>query len=269
MDPEEKRRRHREASRRYRERHPERSRNAVRRWRTENRERFLASNRKSKKKYYRKNRARLIEWQRDYTKRNYDRLKQGWTAYAASHREEARVRARKWRREHPDRVAATTRRRKEAGYHQRPERRAKAKEWVNKNRDRVRDTLRASRLRRRAQSAGTGISGAEWREILDFWQHTCAYCGAGGALEADHRIPLARGGTSEKANIVPACPACNRRKHTLTEDEFRIYLLTREPFDVPYVVDGKPVIFDTTTSDELVFRCNADRGKNVSQESGS
>lgn len=34
-------------------------------------------------------------------------------------------------------------------------------------------------------------------------------------------MPLCRGGSNATENILPACPPCNTRKHTLTEDEFR------------------------------------------------
>jgi len=40
----------------------------------------------------------------------------------------------------------------------------------------------------------------------------------------DHRIPLARGGDNTIANILPACGRCNRRKHLMTEEEFRARL---------------------------------------------
>ncbi len=49
----------------------------------------------------------------------------------------------------------------------------------------------------------------------------CAYCGAGGSLQEDHCTPLKRGGANDISNIAPACPPCNLRKHTLTEDEYR------------------------------------------------
>jgi len=234
LDPEEKRTRSRAAARRYRTRNPEKTRAATRKWREENRETFLASNRKSKKKYYARNSEKIIEWQHEYTKRNYERLHRGWISYSESHREEARQRARAWRIANPQRVKAISERRRATGYYRQPERRAKSREWVERNRDRVRDTLRASRLRRRAQG-GEGLSAADWRAILVFWEHRCAYCGIGGKLEADHRIPLARGGTSAKENIIPACPRCNRRKNTMTEDEFRLFLvLEREPLDILY-----------------------------------
>lgn len=209
-------------------------RERVRQWRRQNREEFLASNRASKKKYYARNREALIAWQHEYTARNYERLRNGWLDYAASHREAARERARLWRVANPERVAATAKRRRESGYWRQPQRRAKAKEWVNKNREKVRDTLRASRHKRRAQG-GPSFTAAQWREILELWKHSCAYCGATGSLEVEHTIPLARGGTSAKENVVPACHTCNGRKKTMTEDEFRLLLiLERDPLDVPY-----------------------------------
>jgi 5-methylcytosine-specific restriction protein A len=43
----------------------------------------------------------------------------------------------------------------------------------------------------------------------------CHYCErkfAPGKLTMDHVVPLARGGSSTKGNIVPACRECNRDK---------------------------------------------------------
>ena len=35
----------------------------------------------------------------------------------------------------------------------------------------------------------------------------------------DHVVPVARGGTSAKGNVVPACDACNKSKRFLTPAE--------------------------------------------------
>ena len=43
-------------------------------------------------------------------------------------------------------------------------------------------------------------------------------------VDYGHRIPLARGGSNSIENIIPACSSCNRRKHMLTELEFRARL---------------------------------------------
>jgi 5-methylcytosine-specific restriction endonuclease McrA len=241
LSAEERRERSREATRRWRAAHLEEARAAVRRYRSENREKFLASNRKSKKKYYGKNRERIIEWQRAYTARNYERLRAGWLRYSAEHREEARRRAKAWWQANHDGALAKLRARSRA-YRKDPERIAVKRKWQDDHLDLVRDYLRVSGLRRRARG-GPAPTAAEWRAILRRWEHRCAYCGLPGKLEADHRIPLARGGTSAVDNIIPACPHCNRRKHTLTEAEFRLLRLTEEPLDIPYLA-GKPQASD-------------------------
>ena len=78
--------------------------------------------------------------------------------------------------------------------------------------------------RARKIAAAGSFTGAEWHEMLERYGNACAYCGAPGPLEADHRVPLARGGTNFIDNILPACRSCNGRKHRMTEEEFRLRL---------------------------------------------
>ena len=50
----------------------------------------------------------------------------------------------------------------------------------------------------------------------------CHYCGQQflpNQLSMDHIVPLARGGKSNKGNIVPACGECNRKKKLETPAE--------------------------------------------------
>lgn len=50
----------------------------------------------------------------------------------------------------------------------------------------------------------------------------CYYCHghfAPNELTMDHLIPVARGGTSTKGNVVPACFACNQSKAAKTPAE--------------------------------------------------
>lgn len=54
----------------------------------------------------------------------------------------------------------------------------------------------------------------DWRAIVEAFDSRCAYCGlAAPSLEQDHFIPLRLGGVHGKANIVPACRSCNRKKN--------------------------------------------------------
>ncbi len=62
-----------------------------------------------------------------------------------------------------------------------------------------------------------------WRkvrgEVLERDNYVCFYCG-GKATTADHLLPVSRGGTDSKENLVAACSDCNGRKGELTAAEF-------------------------------------------------
>ena len=91
--------------------------------------------------------------------------------------------------------------------------------------------------RARKIAADGAFTGAEWRELLAHWGNACAYCGGLGFLEADHRVPLTRGGTNFIENILPACRGCNGRKHTMTEEEFRARLAAERAVIMPPTVE--------------------------------
>lgn len=58
------------------------------------------------------------------------------------------------------------------------------------------------------------------RQVLaegDFW---CVYCDFIGS-EVDHVIPVSRGGSDARTNLVVACWRCNREKLTFTPDEWK------------------------------------------------
>ena len=55
----------------------------------------------------------------------------------------------------------------------------------------------------------------------------CYYCRrqvGHKALTMDHLVPLARGGTSVRGNVVPACKDCNTRKKSLLPIEWQAYI---------------------------------------------
>ena len=84
----------------------------------------------------------------------------------------------------------------------------------------LRRQLAARRRARRLDAAGSFTVG-EWLALVELWGGRCAYCGERAPLEIDHRVPLSRGGTNSIDNILPACGPCNRRKHAMSEQEFR------------------------------------------------
>lgn len=71
-------------------------------------------------------------------------------------------------------------------------------------------------------SARDGNTGA-WkraRRRLLARSSVCVYCGS-LATEADHRIPVIRGGSDHESNLVPACRSCNRRKGSKSTAEWQ------------------------------------------------
>jgi hypothetical protein len=57
------------------------------------------------------------------------------------------------------------------------------------------------------------LTANEWKTILDKYENKCAYCGKlSDTIEMDHIIPVSKGGTHTKCNVVPACRTCNRTK---------------------------------------------------------
>lgn len=55
----------------------------------------------------------------------------------------------------------------------------------------------------------------------------CHYCGRSfppEELTMDHLVPIIRGGTSSRGNVVPACKECNNKKKYLLPLEWEEYL---------------------------------------------
>jgi 5-methylcytosine-specific restriction endonuclease McrA len=133
--------------------------------------------------------------------------------------EKAREAMRRWRVAHPD----EHRRARNAWDQANPERTAARKRRYWLAHPEVRQTKSRNR-RAREVNAGGRFSTAEWLALVEQYGGRCAYCGEAGVMQPEHKIPLARGGTNAIENILPACGRCNRKKHLMTESEFRARL---------------------------------------------
>lgn len=151
--------------------------------------------------------------------------------------ERQRAYAREWLKRNPDKAREAVRRWNKAH----PEKRRAGKRlYYERHRDQHKavmaayhaahpEVLRAksSAYRARARAADGQFTSSQWRALVVRYDGKCAYCGATGPLEVDHRIPLSRGGSNAIDNVLPACGSCNRAKHQLSEVEFRARLATR------------------------------------------
>jgi 5-methylcytosine-specific restriction protein A len=63
----------------------------------------------------------------------------------------------------------------------------------------------------------------------------CHYCGRKfppQELTMDHLVPIIRGGTSTKGNVVPACKDCNNKKKHMLPSEWEEYLKNLPDADI-------------------------------------
>lgn len=176
MTDEAKRARQREATRRYRERHPERER--------ENRAKRPSQST-----------AKQSEYQRAYRLRHHARLL---------------VEEAAWRAANPDKIRAQNHRPGAA-----EKRRVAGARWRAENLERVRREHAEYMSRRRALIRGSEAEPVDRAAIIARDKSRCHLCGkrvAKSDLTLDHLIPVALGGPHTAANLAVAHRSCNGRK---------------------------------------------------------
>jgi 5-methylcytosine-specific restriction endonuclease McrA len=138
--------------------------------------------------------------------------------YQEEHKEQISEYKKRWSEENYERVAAY----KRAYYEQyREQVIARSKEWAEDHLENVKRFKANNRRRRRAaKNAGKGhFTVEEFDALCSAYGYACLSCGATDrVLEADHVVPLTKGGSDEISNIQPLCGECNRRKFTAIID---------------------------------------------------
>ena len=124
-----------------------------------------------------------------------------------------------------------------------PERRAQWKAWYDTPEGKAKDKARVDMRRARRKKAKVGEIPDGYREILSENQEgLCYYCKRDlnvTGIHLDHKDSLSRGGEHSFENFALACPDCNMRKGTMSEDEFIAYHNEHpEEFDYWIVDDG-------------------------------
>jgi 5-methylcytosine-specific restriction endonuclease McrA len=138
--------------------------------------------------------------------------------YQQEHKEEISEYKQRWTANNGQRVASLKR-----DYYERNRREviSRSKKWAEENADKVRAAKANNRRKRRvAKNAGGGhFTVEEFDALCSAYGYACLSCGATDrVLEADHVVPLTKGGSDEISNIQPLCGECNRRKFTAVID---------------------------------------------------
>lgn len=107
---------------------------------------------------------------------------------------------------------------------QRDRKNALRREWARKNPDKVRAW---NRTRVHRQRGGGDMPPPEWIDALLCAQDArCPYCDAllSVRFHVDHKVPISKGGTSDRHNLQLTCARCNLRKGARSDEDFRAIL---------------------------------------------
>lgn len=186
------------------------NRNRAQEHRKANPQRTLEINRKSYQKLSDKRCAEA----RQYAKDHPDRIKQARRNYVQGHRDKINSSRRVWTAS--NRELANERRKRYERRH--PE-----------------SVTRKNAVRRsRAAGLPSTLTKKQWSATLKRFGFKCAYCGGSPQeLQADHFIPLTRGGGFTWGNMVPACVHCNSSKYNTDPLE---WLVSKEHGLVTYAI---------------------------------
>jgi 5-methylcytosine-specific restriction endonuclease McrA len=139
-----------------------------------------------------------VSWQQRHPEKNRDLVRKAVLKYQKS--EKGRAYAKKYQEENAEKI----------------------KQWRLAWRARNADKLRANSQRRdlRYLSAEGEGWGELWSTVVEMWKNQCVYCGKENPDTVDHIVPLFKGGSNRRENLVPACRSCNCSKRIRSIEEF-------------------------------------------------
>jgi 5-methylcytosine-specific restriction endonuclease McrA len=229
----------RETKRAYAAKHVESLKAYQKSWRIQNAEKLKAA----KREWAKNNPKITLESQARWRRNNPDIARERPTAWRRENPDRAREIAIKWYRNNADSA-----REYKVGYRKtnreklrvsealwRRNNREKIAKWFKDNYEKVRQInakwrkspngkLSAANARhmRRSKKKGclASVTTKELSEIKKTSKGFCFYCKQSRPLTLDHVIPLSKGGSHTKENIVMACGPCNFSKHTKPVGQF-------------------------------------------------
>lgn len=196
----------------YRQENKGKSNKRAKERRKENPERY----KEREAKYRAKNKEKILEYHRQWKLENKEHLekykdenKEAMTEYNKRYwienQEKKKEEVSKWRKENAEhikmyRVANRERDKK------------KAQEWHASEKGKILRATMTNRYRAKKKLLKHDFTPDDWVSCMEHFCYQCAYCGHERKLEQEHVIPVTKGGTFTKNNIVPACRNCNVTK---------------------------------------------------------
>jgi 5-methylcytosine-specific restriction endonuclease McrA len=127
-----------------------------------------------------------------------ERMRKTQALYYQSHKAASKVSSKKWAEDNPEIVNANHAR-------------------YMKAHPAVRRANEAARRTRKTRAGGS-FTPVEWKSLCKKYRFRCLACNKRKPLQAEHVVPVSKGGSSNIRNIQPLCQGCNARKGTKSTD---------------------------------------------------
>lgn len=212
------------------------AREATKRWRERNPQASKERSRKYALEYYYKNRAKCAEKSAKFRATHKGEMTIYNAEYRAANKAKLDAYMKEWYRRNKDTLTV----RRKANYEViRDAHLAQKREYYIKNRDAIRAKKKMNREPerrnediRRARKSGATVGDlrliAEWEKR---WRRKllvrCYWCRSDikpSVATRDHIVPLARGGEHSVSNLVVSCGSCNSKKHARSLDKWNATL---------------------------------------------
>ena len=177
--------------------------------------------REYRKKYYEDNHERILNNKSDYYRRNKELiaykqyvLKREQTLAASNrYKELNKDKIKDYRKEYNSRPEVILRE-KQRRIDEREKDREYQKNYLNTEKGREKSIIKVAKRRALRNNTISTFTVVQWEESKEFFKFECAYCGLkANKFDQDHIVPLSKGGSHVKSNIIPSCEYCNGSKH--------------------------------------------------------
>lgn len=163
------------------------------------------------KKWYKENQEHIKQYREENKEKITEYNKKKW----AENKEEHKQRVAIWRKENAEHIKIYRKVNRERD-------RKQHRKWYSTERGRKLSMTKTNAYRAKKKQLPNDFTADQWSECLEYFNHSCAYCGEHNELlEQEHFVPVSKGGPFTKKNIVPACRSCNGSK--LNQDFFKWY----------------------------------------------
>ena len=158
------------------------------------------------REYRKKNKERIKEKRIEWLNKNPDKVQEYKERYKNKYGAGS-----EYRKEYREKNREILREKKRRYYERNKEKVMESNNrWRKDNIDKVQFANRKYYQRKR--SSFHHYEESDWVYALNFFSHSCAYCGGKEKMEQEHIVPVSKGGPYIASNIIPACRSCNASK---------------------------------------------------------